>query len=161
MLPEDLMAAVNPVAYMEFHRTGVMTALKQISDRAMQSAHQASISEAEARGRAEHEKLLQLKEKPQGIQAELEQLRRELADLLLAVDAKKQEIQAKEATLTAATEAIAHQEEAVRSALAQARTRYEAFVHTTVPGSDEEDHNYLAEMEAIRRRAIEAIRLYL
>ena len=77
------------------------------------------------------------------------------------MDAKKQEIQAKEAILTATTEAIAQQEEAVRSALAQARTRYEAFIHTAVPGSDEEDNRYLAEMEAIRRRAMEAIRAYL
>ena len=161
MLPEDLMATINLVAYMEFHRMGVTRALRRIADRAAQSAHQTSISEAEARGRAEHEKLIELKEKPQEIQAELEQLHKELADLLLAVDAKKQEIQVKEATLAGATGAIAQQEEILRSALAQVRIRYEAFIPTVVPGSDEEDNRYLAEMEAIRHRAMEAIRPYL
>ena len=104
---------------------------------------------------------MELQGKPQEIQIELEQLKQELADLQAAVDVKRQEIQDREAALVSATEAIVQQEETWRSAMDQVLTCYAVPAPTVVPGSDEEDNLFLAEMELIRLRAKDAIQPYL
>ena len=161
LLPEDLMTALNPVAYMEFHRVGVMQAHRRIAARAARDAHKTRILEAENRSQAEHDKLLELQAKPQEIQSELDRLKQELADLLAAVEAKRQEIRDREAAFAIATEATTQQEGVWRSAMDQVQAIYEVPPPADVPGSDEEDNVFLAELELIRLTAINSIRRYL
>jgi hypothetical protein len=161
LLPDELVEALTPVAFIEYHRVRMMKALKRSADRAARNEQKAFIISAEQHSQEELARLNELKARPTQIQTRLEQLNKERDNLQYALVAKEQEIREEEAALAGTHHAINQQEAAWKSAMDRVLEVYEAFSSVEVPGSDDDDNAFLVDIEGIRLAAIDAIQTFL
>ena len=159
MLPDELVEALTPVAFMEFHKITVTRTLRRLSDRKAQAEHVNLAVLAEQKAEEEKKKHEAVQATSAAIQPRLDRLRKERADLQAALAAKEKEIDTEEAALAKISEELRIHQAALTSAVNQAKQQRDAI--RTIPGSLEDDLRVLDDINKIRLTAIAAIQRFL
>ena len=159
LLPDELIEALHPVAFMEFHKITVTRILRRMSDREAQAAQEKLALLAEQKAEEEKRKHAAAQAQSAEIRTRLSQLKKERADLQAALAAKEQEIQTEEAALVKNLGELKIQESAIVSAVGQAAQHRGAI--RPIPGNPEDDARTLKDIDAIRLHAIDVIRRFL
>ena len=159
MLPDELVEALTPVAFMEFHKITVTRTLRRLSDRRAQAEQVKLAALAEQKAEEEKQKHEAVQTKSAEIRPRLDRLKKERADLQAALAAKEKEIHAEEAALAKNFEELENHQAALTSAINQAMQQRDAI--RIIPGSLEDDLRVLNDIDKIRLNAIAAIQRFL
>ena len=159
LLPDELIEALTPVAFMEFHKVTVTRTLRRLSDRKAQTEHLNLAVLAEQKAEEEKKQHEAIQASSAEIRPRLDRLKKERADLQAALAAKEEEIKTEEAALAKIIEELEIHQAALTSAVDQAKQQREAI--RVIPGSLEDDLRIINDIDRIRLNAIAMIQRFL
>ena len=154
-LTPELASALTPMAYIEAHYLPVQAAKRRIADRQAQQEIKSKIQNNRLKAKALKDHITVLKQVPSRLEQEVKNLEPEKDQLIQQVN----QINTSMATIKiqlAAHPAILEEKKKELTSLVRAgvesRQRLQA-----IPGADEEDQRIIADVEAIRQRAVTAV----
>lgn len=159
LLPDELIEALTPVAFMEFHKVTVTRTLRRLSDREAQAEHLKLAVLAEQKAEEEKKQHEAIQASSAEIRPRLDRLRKERADLQMALVAKDEEIKTEEAALAKSLVELEIHQAALTSAVDQAKQQREAI--RVIPGNLTDDLRVIDAIDRIRLNAIAKIQLFL
>lgn len=157
-LLEALVRAIQPVAFMEFLRFDYLRAERNIADRAAGRQHRSAAEAASKRSEDELAKLGTFEAQATSSQNHISEIRREVEAVDIVLAAKKQELQAEKRNLARINGNIQTQEGVLAAATLASEA---AWRQVQEIGDDDEDLGTLANIDAIRTRAINTINAFL
>jgi chromosome segregation ATPase len=158
-LPEELMLALNPVAFIDLHRLPLRKALDRLSARknAIKIADKvAELKEKTLRAKADHEQSVKSMEPRLKRAAELE---KEITDLEAALARKRIDLASVKAEIASATTEVNQKNQLFKSAVQETIRHASSF--KPIPGTDDEDRAIIDGIDKIRRDALAALRRFL
>jgi septal ring factor EnvC (AmiA/AmiB activator) len=158
-LPEELMLALNPVAFIDLHRLPLRKALDRLSARknAIKIADKvAELKDKTLRAKADHEQSVKSMEPRLKRAAELE---KEITDLEAALARKRIDLASVKAEIASATTEVNQKNQLFKSAVRE--TIRQASFLKPIPGTDDEDRAIIDSIDKIRRDALAALRRFL
>lgn len=158
VLPEALVTAIQPAAFLEFLRFDYLRAERNIADRASRRQPQSATEPATKKSEDELAKLGTLEAQAINSQNRIGQIRTEIEALEILLTSKKQDLQSAEANLVVINKKIQAQEGILA---AEASALEAAWWQVQQIGDDEGDMCVFANIDTVRTRAIDAINAFL